>query len=61
MPADIATPRWDGFLSEITCGNGELAAYIERLMALCITGLALHQLIIFLAEAATARGFCSGC
>ncbi len=47
VPADIPTPRFDRFLREITCGDDELAAYILRLMALCITGLALHLLIFF--------------
>jgi P4 family phage/plasmid primase-like protien len=56
MPADIATPRWDRFLCEITCGDGELAAYIERLMALCITGLALHLLIIFFGRGRNGKG-----
>jgi putative DNA primase/helicase len=46
-PADVATPRWNRFLREITCGDDELAAYVRRLMALCITGKALHLLIFF--------------
>jgi P4 family phage/plasmid primase-like protien len=47
MPADVPRPRWDRFLREITCGDDELAAYLVRLMALCISGKALHLLIFF--------------
>jgi hypothetical protein len=42
MPAEIPTPRWDRFRREITCGDDDLAAYIQRLLALSLTGLALH-------------------
>lgn len=56
MPADIATPRWDQFLREITCGDDELAAYIQRLMALCITGLALHLLIFLYGRGRNGKG-----
>jgi P4 family phage/plasmid primase-like protien len=56
LPADVATPRWDRFLREITCGDDELAAYIERLMALSITGLALHLLVIFYGRGRNGKG-----
>jgi P4 family phage/plasmid primase-like protien len=56
VPAEIATPRWDRFLREITCGDDELAAYIERLMALSITGLALHLLIFFYGRGRNGKG-----
>ena len=56
MPADVATPRWDRFLREITCGDDELAAYIQRLMALCLTGLALHLLIFFYGKGRNGKG-----
>lgn len=55
-PADVATPRWDRFLCEITCGDDELATYIERLMALAITGLALHLLIVFYGRGRNGKG-----
>ncbi len=56
MPVDIATPRWDRFLREITCGDDELAAYIQRLMALRITGRALHLLIFFYGRGRNGKG-----
>jgi P4 family phage/plasmid primase-like protien len=56
MPADVPTPRWERFLSEITCDDDELAAYIHRLMALSITGLALHLLIVFYGRGRNGKG-----
>jgi len=56
VPADVLTPRWTPFLQEITCGDGELAAYILRVMALCITGLSLHLLIIFYGRGRNGKG-----
>lgn len=56
MPADVPTPRWDRFLHEITCGDGELAEYIKRLMALGITGKALHLLIFFHGRGRNGKG-----
>jgi P4 family phage/plasmid primase-like protien len=56
MAADVPTPRWDRFLHEITCGDNELAEYILRLMALSITGLALHLLIIFHGRGRNGKG-----
>jgi P4 family phage/plasmid primase-like protien len=56
MPVEMTTPRWDRFLSEITCGDDELAAYIQRLMALSITGLALHLLIFFYGSGRNGKG-----
>ena len=56
VPTEIPTPRWHRFLREITCEDDELAAYIQRLMALCITGLALHLLIIFYGRGRNGKG-----
>ena len=56
LPADTSTPRWTRFLREITCGDDELAAYIQRLMALCITGKALHLLIFFYGRGRNGKG-----
>ena len=56
MPEEIPTPRWDSFLREITCGDDQLAAYIQRLMALCISGLALHLLIFFYGSGRNGKG-----
>jgi P4 family phage/plasmid primase-like protien len=55
-PENVQTPRWDRFLREISCGDAELAAYIVRLMALCITGKALHLLIIFFGVGRNGKG-----
>ena len=35
--ANCPTPRFDRFISEITCGDGSLANYLLRLCALCLT------------------------
>jgi P4 family phage/plasmid primase-like protien len=56
VPADISTPRYHRFLREITCGDDALAAYITRLMALGITGLALHLLIFFYGRGRNGKG-----
>ena len=56
MPADIPTPRWDSFRREITCGDADLAAYIQRLMVISITGLALHLLIFFYGRGRNGKG-----
>jgi P4 family phage/plasmid primase-like protien len=56
VPADVPTPRWTRFLLEITCGDDELAAYIQRLMTLCITGKALHLLIFFYGRGRNGKG-----
>jgi len=56
MPADVPRPRWDRFLREITCGDDELAAYLVRIMALCITGKALHLLIFFYGGGRNGKG-----
>jgi len=55
-PADVPTPRWDRFLREITCGDPDLAAYIQRLLTLSITGLALHLLICFFGRGRNGKG-----
>ena len=55
-PADVPTPRWDRFLCEITSGDAALAAYVRRLMALCISGKALHLLIIFYGRGRNGKG-----
>ncbi|MHB8216052.1 MAG: DNA primase family protein [Candidatus Sulfotelmatobacter sp.] len=56
VPVDAATPRWDRFLREITCGDEDLAAYLVRLLALCITGKALHLLIFFYGRGRNGKG-----
>lgn len=56
LPANVPTPRWSRFLREITCGDDELAAYLVRLLALCITGKALHLLIFFYGRGRNGKG-----
>lgn len=56
MPVEMATPRWDRFLREITREDDELAAYIQRLMALSLSGLALHLLIFFYGSGRNGKG-----
>ncbi len=56
VPAPVPIPRWDRFLREVSCEDSELAAYIERLMAISITGLSLHQLIFFYGSGRNGKG-----
>lgn len=56
IPVEMPTPRWDRFLREITCGDDELGAYIQRLMALCISGLSLHLLVFFYGNGRNGKG-----
>ncbi len=56
IPVDAPTPRWDRFLREITCGDADLAAYLQRLMVLCISGKALHLLIFFYGRGRNGKG-----
>lgn len=56
VPTDVPTPRWDRFRQEITCGDTDLSAYLLRLMALCITGKALHLLIFFYGRGRNGKG-----
>ena len=56
VPADVSTPRWDRFLREITCGDDALSAYLVRLLALGISGKALHLLIFFYGRGRNGKG-----
>ena len=56
VPVDAPTPRWDRFLREITCGDADLSAYLVRLLALCISGKALHLLIFFYGRGRNGKG-----
>jgi len=55
-PADMPTSRFDRFVLEIACGDRALADYILRLMALSITGKALHLLICFYGKGRNGKG-----
>jgi P4 family phage/plasmid primase-like protien len=55
-PEDVATPRWDRFLSEITLGDGELGAYLVRLCALCLSGVPYHGLFFLWGRGRNGKG-----
>jgi P4 family phage/plasmid primase-like protien len=55
-PEDVATPRWDRFLEEITLGDGELAAYLVRLCALCLSGMPYHGLFFLWGRGRNGKG-----
>ena len=45
----VATcPRWEQFISEITCGNADYAAFLQRCVGYWITGRTDEQLLFFL-------------
>lgn len=56
MPVEMSTPRWESFLREITCGDDELSAYLQRLMSLSISGLSQHVLIFFYGSGRNGKG-----
>ncbi|MGL6564199.1 phage/plasmid primase, P4 family [Aeromonas dhakensis] len=41
-------PRWEQFISEITCGDTELATFLQRCVGYWITGRTDEQLLFFL-------------
>jgi len=55
-PEDVPTPRWDRFLEEITLGDGELAAYLVRLCALCLSGMPYHGLFFLWGRGRNGKG-----
>ncbi len=56
VPEDVATPRWDRFLEEITLGNSELAEYLVRLCALCLSGMPFHGLFFLWGRGRNGKG-----
>ena len=38
-------PRWEQFINEITCGDHELAAYLQRLMGYCLSGSTQEEVL----------------
>jgi putative DNA primase/helicase len=46
-PADTPTPRWDQFLDEITQGDRELQAYLQRAAGYCATGSIQEHALFF--------------
>jgi hypothetical protein len=55
-PEDVPTPRWDRFLEEITLGDGELAAFLVRLCALCLSGVPYHGLFFLWGRGRNGKG-----
>jgi putative DNA primase/helicase len=55
-PENVATPRWDRFLKEITLDDGELAAYLVRLCALCLTGMPYQGLFFLWGRGRNGKG-----
>jgi putative DNA primase/helicase len=41
-------PSWRGFIDELTCGDAELARYLQRLCGYCLTGSTKEQVLVFL-------------
>jgi P4 family phage/plasmid primase-like protien len=55
-PEGVATPRWDRFLEEITLGKRELAEYLVRLCALCLSGMPYHGLFFLWGRGRNGKG-----
>jgi P4 family phage/plasmid primase-like protien len=54
--ANCPTPRFDRFISEITCGDGALANYLLRLCALCLTALPFQALFFLWGRGRNGKG-----
>lgn len=50
----IDFPRWDEFIDEITCGNKEVAAYLQRTLGYSLFGVAKEE-CMFIAYGKTTR------
>jgi P4 family phage/plasmid primase-like protien len=50
------TSRFDGFISEITCGDGALANYLLRLCALCLTAIPVQALFFLWGRGRNGKG-----
>lgn len=50
------TPRFDRFISEITCGDGALANYLLRLCALCLTAVPYQGLFFLWGRGRNGKG-----
>lgn len=55
FPVETPTPLWDGFLREVM-GDAEMAAYIERLMSLSVTGRSPHLMLFFYGGGRNGKG-----
>jgi P4 family phage/plasmid primase-like protien len=54
--ASHPTPRWTRFLLEIACGDRELAEYLRRLCALCLTAHAEHAIFALYGSGRNGKG-----
>ncbi len=54
--ANCPTPRFDRFISEITCGDGALGNYLLRLCALCLTALPFQALFFLWGRGRNGKG-----
>jgi P4 family phage/plasmid primase-like protien len=50
------TPRWTRFLFEIACGDRDLAEYLRRLCALCLTSHAEHAIFALYGSGRNGKG-----
>jgi P4 family phage/plasmid primase-like protien len=53
---NCATPRFDRFITEITCGDGALANYLLRLCALCLTAIPFQALFFLWGRGRNGKG-----
>ncbi|HEY6444961.1 MAG TPA: phage/plasmid primase, P4 family [Acidobacteriaceae bacterium] len=54
--ASHPTPRWSRFLLEIACGDRDLADYLRRLCALCLTAHAEHAIFALYGSGRNGKG-----
>ncbi len=54
--ASHPTPRWTRFLLEIACGDRDLAEYLRRLCALCLTAHAEHAIFALYGSGRNGKG-----
>jgi P4 family phage/plasmid primase-like protien len=54
--ASHPTPRWTRFLREIACGDVDLAEYLRRLCALCLTAHAEHAIFALYGSGRNGKG-----
>jgi D5 N terminal like len=50
------TPRFDRFITEITCGDGALANYLLRLCAMCLTAIPFQALFFLWGRGRNGKG-----
>ena len=53
---DASCPRWDSFISEVMCGDPELAAYLQKSLGYALTGDTYLECMFILYGATTRNG-----